>query len=181
MRFDISSRAGTEGGIKKPDKYLSGKTMANINRFTKENRAMEVWQLQSEGIKHSDIAKIFGITERTVRRDIKLAEQLIKRWTREQEPDKNLGFCLKTYQNLERLALKRFEETGESSFLNSALRAREKIVDLMQSTGAIIKLPDQVLFDEGTIPLEDDELRKEYLELLKKARMKLKQKGQDTS
>ncbi len=142
----------------------------------KAARARQVLDLQIEGLSPVEIGEFLGIAERTVWRDLKLAKQLNREEVRSLDHEESLGERLTVLRSIRTRALQDYQtcpahSTAKVGFLNTALKAEEKILQLQLKVGAIVMVPDRLSLEEG-LPFQDPEIRQEYLALLKKARGK---------
>lgn len=141
-----------------------------------EERCLEVQALKMLGMKVSEIALMLGVSERTIWNYFKRAKELFSRTARNLQHEEILGETLQILERIRTQAWRHFQLCPEDNaikvgYLNTALRAHEKLVQLYQGVGALVKVPDRLAL-EGVLPFEDPEIRKDYLLLLKKARMR---------
>lgn len=145
-------------------------------REQKIARAMEVQAHYIGGMRPGDIAGLMGVSERTVWNDLKLARQLNREEVQAFDHEELLGKRLKVFRLIRTNALRDYQlckEGGNAkvAFLNIALRAEEKITQLLQDVGAIVKVPERVSIEEGN-PFSDPEFRQKYVALMKEAKAK---------
>ncbi len=145
-------------------------------REQKNSRVRKVQELQIEGLAPGEIAAFLGVSERTVFRDLRLAKQLNQEEARSLEHEVSLGERLFVLRGIRTRALQDYQtcpvhSTARVGFLNTALKAEERITFLLLKVGAIMEVPERLTVEEG-LPFEDPEIRKDYLALLKKARLK---------
>ncbi len=145
-------------------------------RSRKIARAREIQELHLGGLNPAEMAAFLGISERTVWRDLKLAKQLNREEARSLDHEESLGERLAVLRSIRTRALQDYQTcpahgTAKVGFLNTALKAEEKILQLQLKVGAIVTVPDRLGLEEG-LPFEDPEIRQDYLALLKKARSK---------
>ena len=145
-------------------------------RERKIARARQVQELHIGGLSSDAIAEFLGISERTVWRDLKMAKQFNREEARSLDHEESLGERLAVLRSIRTRALQDYQtcpahSTAKVGFLNTALKAEEKIIQLQLKVGAIVMVPERLTVEEG-LPFEDAEIRKDYLALLKKARAK---------
>jgi hypothetical protein len=145
-------------------------------RERKIARARQVQELHIGGLSSDAIAEFLGISERTVWGDLKMAKQLNREEARSLDHEESLGERLAVLRSIRTRALQDYQtcpahSTAKVGFLNTALKAEEKIIQLQLKVGAIVMVPERLTVEEG-LPFEDAEIRKDYLALLKKARAK---------
>jgi hypothetical protein len=145
-------------------------------REQKIARARQVQDLHIGGLSSELIAEFLGISERTVWRDLRMAQQLNREEARSLDHDESLGERLAVLRSIRTRALQDYQtcpahSTARVGFLNVALRTEEKITQLQLKVGAIVMVPERLSVEEG-LPFQDAEIRKDYLALLKKARAK---------
>ena len=141
-----------------------------------EERCLEVKELQILGMKVPQIAQMYGVTERSIWNYLRRARELFSRTARNLNHDEILGETVKILERIRTKAMRHFHLCEENTaakvgYLNTALKATEKLVQLYQEVGVLVKVPERLAVEEG-LPFEDPEIRKEYLALLKKARAK---------
>ncbi|MEJ2069426.1 MAG: helix-turn-helix domain-containing protein [Syntrophobacterales bacterium] len=141
-----------------------------------EERCLEVKELQVLGMKVPQIAQIYGVTERSIWNYLRRARELFSRAAKNLNHDEILGETVKTLERIRIMAMRHFHLCEENNavkvgYLNAALRATEKLVQLYQEVGVLVKVPERLAVEEG-LPFEDEEIRKKYLTLLKEARAK---------
>jgi len=146
----------------------------------KISRARHVQELQIGGLAPGEIAEFLEISERTVWRDLKLAKRLNREEARSLDQEESLGERLAVLRTIRTRALQDYQtcpapSTARVSYLNVALKAEEKIIQLQLTVGAIGKVQKFLTAAEG-LPFEDAEIRKDFLALLKKARAKIAKK-----
>ncbi len=139
-------------------------------------RARQVQELQIGGLSPVEIAEFLGISERTVWRDLNLAKLLNREEARSLDHEESLGERLAVLRSIRTRALQDYQtcpahSTVKVGFLNTALKAEEKIIHLQLHVGAIAKVRQPLAMEEG-LPFEDEEIRQDFLALLKKARAK---------
>ena len=139
-----------------------------------EELCLEVQALKVSGMKLSDIALVYGVSERTIWNYLRRARQLFARTAVNLKHEEILGETLHNLKCILTKALRHFHLSPRNSamkvgYLNTALRATEKLIQLYQGVGALVKVPDRLALEEG-LPFDDPEIRKDYLALLKKAR-----------
>jgi predicted DNA-binding protein (UPF0251 family) len=137
-------------------------------------RAMEVQTHYIGGMRAGDIATLMSVSERTVWNDLKLARHLNREEVQAFHHEELLGKRLKVFRLIRTNALRDYQLCKEggnakAAFLNIALRAEEKITQLLQDVGALIKVPERVSIEEGN-PFQDQEFRAKYTKLLLEAR-----------
>jgi hypothetical protein len=141
-----------------------------------KERCLEVKELQVLGMKVPQIAQIYGVTERSIWNYLRRARELFSRAAKNLNHDEILGETVKTLELIRTMAMRHFHLCEENNavkvgYLNAALRATEKLVQLYQEVGVLVKVPERLAVEEG-LPFEDEEIRKKYLTLLKEARAK---------
>jgi transposase len=139
-----------------------------------EARGLEVQALKASGMKIAEIALVFGVSERTIWNYLRGAKELLRRAAINLQHEEVLGETLKVLETIRTQAWWHFHLCPEESavkvgYLNTALKATEKIVQLCQGVGVLLKVPERLALEEG-LPFADAEIRKDYLALLKKAR-----------
>jgi len=139
-----------------------------------EERCLEVQALKSSGMKVGEIALVYGVTERTVWNYLKKAKELFRRGARNLQHEEILGEAAANLKEIHTQAWRHFHLCSEESavkvgYLNTSLKAVEKIIQLYQGVGVLAKAPDHLVLEEG-LPFGDAEIRRDYLALLKKAR-----------
>jgi len=139
-----------------------------------EARCLEVQALKASGMKIAEIALVFGVSERTIWNDLRGAKELFSRMARNLKHEEILGETVKVLETIRTQAWRHFHLCRENNavkvgYLNTALKATEKIVQLCQGVGVLLKVPERLALEEG-LPFSDAEIRKDYLALLKKAR-----------
>jgi DNA-binding CsgD family transcriptional regulator len=145
-------------------------------RAQKTARARQVQELQIGGLSSAEIAEFLGISERTVWRDLKLVQLLNREEARSLDHEESLGERLAVLRSIRTRALQDYQtcpahSTAKVGFLNTALKAEEKILQLQLKVGVIVMMPERLAVEDG-LPFEDAEIRQDYLALLKKARAK---------
>lgn len=141
-----------------------------------EERCLVVKELRVLGMKVPQIAQIYGVTERSIWNYLRRARELFSRAAKNLNHDEILGETVKTLERIRTMAMRHFHLCEENNavkvgYLNAALRATEKLVQLYQEVGVLVKMPERLAVEEG-LPFEDEEIRKKYLTLLKEARAK---------
>ena len=139
-----------------------------------EERCIEVQALKGSGMKTAEIALVLGVSERTIWNYLKRAQELFRRTARNLKHEEILGETLKILEGVRIQAWRHFHLCSEDSpvkvgYLNATLKATEKLIQLYQGVGALLKVPDRLSLEEG-LPFGDPEIRQDYLALLKKAR-----------
>lgn len=139
-----------------------------------EERCLEVQALKMSGMKVAEIALAFGVSERTVWNYLKGAKELFRHTARNLKHEEILGETVKILESILTQAWRHFHLCPEDNavkvgYLNTGLKATEKLIQVYQGVGALQKVPDRLALEEG-LPFEDAEIRKDYLALLKKAR-----------
>jgi DNA-binding CsgD family transcriptional regulator len=149
-----------------------------INKLSKREqkiaRAREVQELHIGGMSSVEIADFLGISARTVWRDRYLVKQLNRTEARTLNHDECLGERLTILQGIRTKALQDYQlcpahSTAKVGFLNAALRAEDKIIQLLLKVGAIVQTPEPYEVG-GDIPWEKPGVRQAYLTFLKLAR-----------
>jgi DNA-binding CsgD family transcriptional regulator len=154
------------------DLLINGGTMAKRQEI--EERCLEVQALKMSGMKVAEIALVYGVTERTIWNYLKGAKELFRRTARNLKHEEILGETVKTLERILTQAWRHFhlcsgDNAVKVGYLNAALKATEKLIQLYQGVGVLLKVPDRLAIEEG-LPFGDSEIRKDYLALLKKAR-----------
>jgi transposase len=139
-----------------------------------EERCLEVQALKGSGMKITEIALVYGVSERTIWNYLKRAQELFSRAARNLKHEEILGETLKILERIRTQAWRHFHLCPEDNaikvgYLNATIKATEKLIQLYQGVGALGKVPDRLAIEEG-LPFGDPEIRKDYLALLKKAR-----------
>jgi transposase len=139
-----------------------------------EERCLKVHALKGSGMNVPEIALVCGISERTVWNYLKRAKELFSRAARGLKHEEILGETITILEGIRTQAWRHFQLSPEDNavkvgYLNATLKAIEKMVQLYQGVGALLKVPDRLALEEG-LPFGDPEIRKDYLALLKKAR-----------
>jgi predicted transcriptional regulator len=139
-----------------------------------EERCLEMQALKMAGMNVSEIALVHGVSERTVWNYLKRAKELFRVTARNLKHEEILGETAATLQRILTQAWRHFHRCPEDNaikvgYLNTALKATEKLIQLYQGVGVLSKVPERLALEEG-LPFSDPEIRKDYLALLKKAR-----------
>lgn len=139
-----------------------------------EERCLEIHALKTSGVKVSEIACVYGVSERTVWNDLKRVKELFRRAGDELQHGEILGETLDFLGRIRTQAWRHFQLCPEDSavkvgYLNTALKATEKITQLCQGVGALDRVPERLALEVG-LDFGDPEIRQDYLALLKKAR-----------
>ena len=127
-------------------------------------------------MKVKEIATYFGITARSVFRDMADVKALNRALIVEVNQDDIMGRDFRFLQELRRKAMRdymlcREGDNAKVGYLRTALTAHEKLVKMLQDVGLIKKVPERVAV-ETEIPFEDPDVRKAYLDFLKLARQR---------
>lgn len=141
-----------------------------------EDRCLEVKELQVLGMRVNEIAHMYGVTERSIWNYLKRARELFSRAARNINHEEILGETVKTFELIRAKAMRHFQLSEENTsvkvgYLNTALKATERLVQLYQEVGVIKKVPERLAVREA-IPFEDSEVREAYLSFLILARKK---------
>jgi len=118
----------------------------------------------------ADIARYMGTSERQVYRFLRRAEHLYRQLAKTPDFEKHLGETLTVFEEMEREALAKFASISPSSpvavaYLNAARDARKEIKRLLQESGLMTKVAEEVKITG--IPLEREEVRNAAYDLLK--------------
>ena len=141
-----------------------------------EDRCLEVKELQVLGMRVAEIAQMYGVTERTIWNYLRRARELFSRAARNIDHEEIFGEIVKTLELIRAKAMRHFHLFEDNTsvkigYLNTALKATERLVQLYQEVGVLKKVPERLAVQES-IPFEDLEVRKAYLGFLKLARQK---------
>ena len=139
-----------------------------------EDRCLEVKELQVLGMKVTEIAQMYGVTERSIWNYLRRAKELFSRAARNINHEEVLGETVKTLELIRAKAMRHFQLSEENTsvkvgYLNTALKATERLVQLYLEVGVITKVPERLAVEER-IPFEDPDVRMAYLDFLKLAR-----------
>lgn len=140
----------------------------------RQERLRKVQDLFDSGMKVSEIATYFGITARSVFRDLADVKALNRAMIVKVNQDDILGREFRFLQELRRKAMRdymlcREGDNAKVGYLRTAITAHEKLVKMLQDSGLLNKVPERLSL-ETAIPFEDPEVRKAYLGFLKLAR-----------
>jgi transposase len=139
-----------------------------------EDRCLEVKELQVLGMKVAEIAQMYGVTERSIWNYLRRAKELFSRAARNINHEEVFGETVKTLELIRAKAMRHFQLSEENTsvkvgYLNTALKATERLVQLYLEVGVITKVPERLAV-EKSIPFEDPDVRMAYLGFLKLAR-----------
>jgi hypothetical protein len=135
-----------------------------------------IQDLYISGMKIFEIAQYIGKSQRSVYRDLADVKELNKAMIMEVSQDDILGREIRFLEELRRKAMRdymlcREGDNAKVGYLRTALTAHEKLVKMLQDVGLIKKVPERVAM-ETSIPFEDPDVRKAYLDFLKLARQR---------
>jgi predicted DNA-binding protein (UPF0251 family) len=141
-----------------------------------EARCLEVKELQVLGMKAGDIALVYGVSERTIWNYLRRARKLFSRTARNLNHEEILGETVRILESIRLKALRHFHQAEANNavkvgYLNTALKTTEKLMQLYQEVGVLVKVPERLAVEER-IPFENAEVRKAYISFLKLAREK---------
>ena len=142
----------------------------------RQERLKKVQDLFDSGMKVTEIATYFVISERSVFRDLADAKILNRALILEVNQDDILGREFRFLMELRRKAMRdyllcREGDNAKVGYLRTALMAHEKLLKMLQDAGLLTKVPERFSL-ESNIPFEDPEVRQAYLNFLKLAREK---------
>ena len=136
-------------------------------------RILKVQERFDQGAKTSEIAQIYGISQRMVQKDLKAAPHLNRELVLSLDQGELLGRKIRFLESLMRYAMRQCQlsrnENAQVGWARLAKEALEMLIKVCQSTGLITTVPTRVSLEEGN-PFSDAEFRKEYAALMKKAR-----------
>jgi hypothetical protein len=149
--------------------------MPKVMTRLRRERIKKVQEMVENGVKLSDIAQYFGISERMVYLDLKDAKKLHAELVKGSDSTEVLGGEIRYWLKVSRRAMRDYHfatnDNAKIGFLRVAIEARAKFNKLLQDTGLITTVPTRISLEEGN-PFSDAEFRKEYAALMKKAREK---------
>lgn len=141
----------------------------------RRERALKIQEMFDRGVKVREIAHFFGISQRMVQKDLRVAERLNQEMVQGLNQGELLGRKITRLENLCRYAMRQCElSQSENSKVGWARLYKETLDALMkiyQSTGLITTVPTRFSLEESN-PFTDPELRKKYMDLMKEARKK---------
>jgi hypothetical protein len=131
--------------------------------------------MREGGYKVREIAKYFGISQRMVHHDLRVAPRLLKEAALNQDGGEILAAEITFWLRVVRQAMRDYQmatsENAKIGFLRVASEARAKLQGLYERTGLITTIPTRFSLEEGN-PFSDPEFRKKYMALMKEAREK---------
>jgi hypothetical protein len=150
-------------------------------------RALLTASLRRRKMAIADIARYLGTSERQVYRYLKRAEQLYRLLANNPDSEKLLGERLTVFLEMESEALAKFSTMDPKSsvalgYLNAARDASKQIKALLQESGMMVRVPDQMNIT-GIPPsvLKDDRIRADLYDLLGKIEKFLEKNPEGTS
>jgi hypothetical protein len=169
----ISLPAGREHseavGAKDP---ITKDKLSTISRGRQE-RALKIWEMFEKGAKVSQLAELFGISERMIYKDLSAAKAIHKASVENVDQGELLGGSLASWRMIYRQAMRDYQiaqnDNAKIGFMRVASEARAKLDKLLQDSGLMTRVPERLAL-ETEIPFEDPDVRKAYLGFLKLAR-----------
>lgn len=142
--------------------------------WRRRERALQILELFDRGCKVREIAQLYGISQRMVQKDLRLAEKLSGLMMKELNQGELLSRKILFYENLCRHAMRQCEtsqnENAKIGWARLGKEAQDTLMKIYENTGIITTVPTRISVEEANPFSADPELRKEYLALLKKAR-----------
>lgn len=131
--------------------------------------------MHEAGATTAEISKYFGISQRMVQHDLKIAPKLLKEAVTTKDGGEILGAEITFWLQVVRQAMRDSQmaesENGKIGFLRVASEARAKLQKLYLDVGLLIAVPTQINVGIEN-PFTDEEFRGRYTSLLLEARKK---------
>jgi hypothetical protein len=138
-------------------------------------RIKQVQDLFLSGLKKSEIAQRFGITQRMVEFDLRDGRRFYQDTAMEVDQHETIGEQLALLRKCQRLAMRDYQKFVSESSKVGALRLvaefHTKLMTLLQTTGLVREVPKKFILEDFN-PFEDEEFTQEFDALILKARKK---------
>jgi len=141
----------------------------------RRERIKKVQDLFLSGLKPSEIAERFGISERMVKYDLRDGRRNYAEMASQVDQHETIGEQLALLQKCQRLAMRDYQKFIAESNKVGALRLvgefHAKLMTLLQTTGLVREVPKKFILEDFN-PFEDEEFTQEFDALILKARKK---------
>ena len=139
------------------------------------NRIKQVQDLLLSGLKTSEIARRFGISQRMVELDLQDGRKFYQDAASQVDQGETIGEQMTLLLKCQWLAMRDYQKFITESNKVGALRLvgefHAKLMTLLQTTGLVREMPKKYILDDFN-PFEDEEFTKEFDALILKARKK---------
>ena len=135
----------------------------------RQKRIREIQDLFDTGLKVAEISKLYGISERTVRRDKEDGKAFDRALSKAVDQAEVLGREIRSYEQALRMEWRHYR-TATNPFvkmgcMRNIIALKEKYIKFLQGAGLIDKVADQLKLIE--IPYGEKPVREAVLELVK--------------
>jgi hypothetical protein len=136
---------------------------------SRQKRIREIQDLFDTGLKVAEISKLYGISERTVRRDKEDGKAFDRALSKAVDQAEVLGREIRSYEQALRMEWRHYR-TATNPFvkmgcMRNIIALKEKYIKFLQGAGLIDKVADQLKLIE--IPYGEKPVREAVLELVK--------------
>jgi len=136
---------------------------------SRQKRIREIQDLFDTGLKVAEISKLYGISERTVRRDKEDGKAFDRALSKAVDQAEVLGREIRSYEQALRMEWRHYR-TATNPFvkmgcMRNIIALKEKYIKFLQGAGLIDKVADQLKLIE--IPYGEKPVREAVLDLVK--------------
>lgn len=139
------------------------------------NRIKQVQDLVLSGLKPSEIAQRFGISERMVKYDLRDGRQNYVEAASQVDQHETIGKQMTLLLKCQWLAIRDYQKFANENSKVGALRLvaefHAKLMTLLQTTGLVREVPKKLILEDFN-PFEDEEFTQEFDAIILKARAK---------
>jgi len=143
----------------------------------RQQRIREIQDLFDTGLKVSEIAKIYGISERQVRRDKEDGKAFDRALSKAVDQAEVLGREIRSYEQAMRMEWRSYRLATNPfvkvACMRNLIALKEKYIKFLQGAGLIDKVPEQIKVTG--LPMEDDEVRSAIYAVLEQVREKIEE------